>query len=70
MTDYTAFRALCAAKGLTKAEIDEMVAADKQDAANRAARRRADDIDHAAVAAARSVGQGLRRLREMQVGRA
>lgn len=68
--DYTAFRALCAAKGLTKAEIDEMVAADRQDAATRAARRRGDGIDHAAVAAARSFGQGMRRLREIQAGRA
>lgn len=69
MTDYTSFRALCAAKGMKKAEIDELVAADRQDAASRAARRRAHDIDDEAVAAARSVGQGLRRLREMQAGR-
>ncbi|MEQ8306670.1 MAG: hypothetical protein RIA09_08930 [Hoeflea sp.] len=68
--DYTAFRAKCAAKGLKRAEIDELVAADKLDAANRAARKRANGIDHDAVAAARSIGQGLRRLRQIQAGRA
>lgn len=68
--DYTAFRALCSAKGLTKAETEQLVEADRQDAARRAARRRVDGIDHEAVAAARSIGQGRRRLREIQAGRA
>lgn len=67
--DYTAFRAKCAAKGMTRAEIDELVALDRQDAVRRAERRRGDSIDHAAVAAARSFAQGRRRLREIQAGR-
>jgi hypothetical protein len=58
------------AKGHSDSMINECVAAVERDWAKNAARRaEASGVDLDAVAAARAVGQGRRRMREMQAGR-
>ena len=66
---YAAFRATCKSIGLSATETEKLIHMDQLGKAKNAARRAAaGGVDADAVAAARSVGQGRRRLREIQAG--